>query len=86
MVLGLDKLGPIDVNGRNVDIIILRSQHPLGFFIAEAIILIFAILFYISSFYVVLNKIDIRFITFGKLKKLILLRKSPTPRPNPPKQ
>ncbi len=74
LVLGLDKLGPIDVNGRNVDIIILRSQHPLGFFIAEAIILLFAILFYISSVYVVLNKIDIRFITFGKLKKLILLQ------------
>lgn len=66
MVLGFDKLGPIEVDGRDIGIVILRSQHPLGFFISEAILLITGLTFYLSAAYVFFKKINIQFTNIGK--------------------
>jgi len=49
--------------------VILRSEHPLGFLVAEATILISALIFYILSIYFFLKKIDIRLTRFAAAKK-----------------
>lgn len=66
MVLGFDKLGPMEVDGRDIGIVILRSQHPLGFFISEAILLIAGVEFYFASAYVLFKKINVQFSNVSK--------------------
>ena len=49
MVFGFNQFGPIEVEGSTINFIILRSQHPFGFLIAEIILLTAGVTFYILS-------------------------------------
>ena len=74
--LGFDKIGPVDIEiwpfdieGHDIGILILRSQHPFGFLFAEAILLITSLTFYSLSIYIFLKRIGIRFIKTNPPKR-----------------
>lgn len=69
MILGFEKIGPIEVDGRDIGIVIFRSEHPLGFLVVEATILIVALIFYFISAFVFFKKPDIRFMQYFPIKK-----------------
>lgn len=51
LILGMDKYGPFEVNGKVIGGIILRNQYPLAFIIPEILFGLTALIFFVVALY-----------------------------------